>query len=74
MVMIARVEHLKRPSSVVSRSYMQILDKAVASVFSWIFSNLLSFYGLRVEHLPANIRQGWRGLPGTNSLAYFEKS
>ena len=23
--------------------------------------------------LPTNIRQGWRGLPGTNALAYSEK-
>jgi hypothetical protein len=22
--------------------------------------------------LPANIRLGWRGLPGTNTLAYYE--
>jgi hypothetical protein len=37
----------------------------------------------RVEHLkglpalsalPANIRLGWKGLPGTNALAYYEKS
>jgi len=38
----------------------------------------------RVEHLkgaslgyalalPANIRLGWKGLPGTNALAYYEK-
>ncbi len=39
----------------------------------------------RVEHLkgacylgwhlalPANIRPGWKGLPGTNALAYYEK-
>ena len=26
------------------------------------------------QALPANIRQGWKGLPGTNVLAYFEKS
>ncbi len=31
----------------------------------------------RVEHLkacslPANIRLGWKGLPGTNTLAYYE--
>ncbi len=24
--------------------------------------------------LPANIRLGWKGLPGTNALAYYEKS
>jgi len=24
--------------------------------------------------LPTNIRLGWKGLPGTNALAYFEKS
>jgi hypothetical protein len=24
--------------------------------------------------VPANIRQGWKGLPGTNALAYYEKS
>jgi len=40
---------------------------------------------LRVEHLkvaplglapalPTNIRLGWKGLPGTNALAYYEKS
>ncbi len=23
---------------------------------------------------PTNIRQGWKGLPETNTLAYFEKS
>jgi len=39
----------------------------------------------RVEHLkgvkhkyalalPTNIRLGWKGLPGTNALAYFEKA
>jgi hypothetical protein len=39
----------------------------------------------RVEHLkgaslgyasalPANIRLGWKGLPGTNALAYYEKA
>jgi hypothetical protein len=22
--------------------------------------------------LPTNIRQGWKGLPGTNTLAYYE--
>jgi hypothetical protein len=26
----------------------------------------------RVEPLPANIRLGWRGLPGTNDLAYYK--
>ncbi len=30
----------------------------------------------RVEHLapalPANIRLGWKGLPGTNTLAFYE--
>ncbi len=24
--------------------------------------------------LPANIQLGWKGLPGTNALAYYEKS
>jgi hypothetical protein len=24
--------------------------------------------------LPANIRLGWKGLPGTNTLAYYENS
>jgi len=24
--------------------------------------------------LPANIRLGWKGLPGTNTLAYYIKS
>jgi hypothetical protein len=24
--------------------------------------------------LPANIRLGWRGLPGTNTLAHYEKN
>jgi hypothetical protein len=24
--------------------------------------------------LPANIRLGWKGLPGKNALAYYEKS
>ncbi len=24
--------------------------------------------------LPANIRLGWKGLPGTNALAYYEKN
>jgi hypothetical protein len=24
--------------------------------------------------LPANIRLGWKGLPGTNALAYYEKA
>jgi len=39
----------------------------------------------RVEHikgallryapaLPANFRVGWKGLPGTNALAFYEKS
>jgi len=23
---------------------------------------------------PGNIRLGWKGLPGTNALAYYEKS
>ena len=26
----------------------------------------------RVLALPANIRLGWRGLPGSNTLAYYE--
>jgi hypothetical protein len=26
----------------------------------------------RPHALPANIRPGWRGLPGTNTLAYYE--
>jgi hypothetical protein len=28
----------------------------------------------RLLALPANIRLGWNGLPGTNTLAYYEKS
>ncbi len=28
----------------------------------------------RLLDLPANIRLGWKGLPGTNALAYYEKS
>jgi hypothetical protein len=28
----------------------------------------------RVLTLPTNIRLGWKGLPGTNALAYFEKA
>ena len=24
--------------------------------------------------LPANIRLGWKGLPGTNTLAYYQKA
>jgi hypothetical protein len=26
-----------------------------------------------VQALPENIRLGWKGLPGTNALAYYEK-
>jgi hypothetical protein len=31
---------------------------------------------IRVDSLtfPTNIRQGWKGLPGTNTLAYYENS
>ncbi len=28
----------------------------------------------RLLALPTNIRLGWKGLPGTNILAYYEKS
>jgi hypothetical protein len=28
----------------------------------------------RLLALPTNIRLGWKGLPGTNALAYYEKS
>ncbi len=28
----------------------------------------------RLLALPANIRLGWKGLPGINALAYYEKS
>jgi hypothetical protein len=28
----------------------------------------------RLLALPTNIRLGWKGLPGTNALAYFENS
>jgi len=28
----------------------------------------------RLLALPTNIRLGWRGLPGTNALAYYEKA
>ncbi len=27
----------------------------------------------RLVALPANIRLGWKGLPGTNTLAYYEQ-
>jgi len=27
-----------------------------------------------VPRIPANIRLGWKGFPGTNTLAYYEKS
>ncbi len=30
-------------------------------------------YG-RLLALPTNIRLGWKGLPGTNALAYYEKA
>jgi hypothetical protein len=29
---------------------------------------------LKRATLPANIRLGWKGLPGTNAQAYYEKS
>ncbi len=33
----------------------------------------LSKEPLRLVTLPTNIRQGWKGLPGTNTLAYSKK-
>jgi len=28
--------------------------------------------GASLANLPENIRLGWKGLPGTNTLAYYE--
>jgi hypothetical protein len=32
----------------------------------------MRFTQVGLQALPANIRLGWKGLPGTNALAYYE--
>jgi hypothetical protein len=37
-------------------------------------NHIKTFYGcnLRAPALPTNIRLGWKGIPGTNTLAHYE--
>jgi hypothetical protein len=35
-------------------------------------STMLFFSGAPLKGRPTNIRLGWKGLPGTNTLAYYE--
>jgi hypothetical protein len=48
----------------------------LANIFNLVIVNHLlgnPLYG-RLLALPTNIRLGWKSLPGTNALAYYEKS
>jgi hypothetical protein len=48
----------------------------VIKLFSYLFTIKLSdapLYG-RLLALPTNVRLGWKDLPGTNALAYYEKA
>ncbi len=50
----------------------------MVNLFSLVLCLWVRIEPTRVEHLrllasPANIRLGWKGLPRTNAIAYYEK-
>jgi hypothetical protein len=60
----ARVNNLSA-----AQAYPQALDKAGKA-----YPQAQTFQLLRLLALPTSIRHGWKGLPGTNALAYYKKS
>jgi hypothetical protein len=50
--------------------FTRVKQNSVANVIKLSSAKLLG----RLLALPTNIRLGWKGVPGTNALAYYEKS
>ncbi len=51
-----------------TRQWMLFLSKAKNNTFQVLHSRVNALA------LPINIRLGWKGLPGTNILAYYENT
>jgi hypothetical protein len=50
--------------------FLTIFSAPGARIIKLITAVIYSF-GNKLEHLSLNSRLGWKGLPGTNTLAYY---